>query len=292
MSIGKLETATALHELKGDFYMKKLLSIILCLAMVFSLSATVFAAEPTIERTVTNEYEAILLLQESSPSELSEQGYSESEINTIQNADSLFDEHIALLATLPDTSLTSAGYTDEQIIGIKSYNANTATTSDKARLSAQCETTSYIDNYTGTTGRVTSKFVWNGIPAFKMKDILITAWNNWQITGKAANVKYTHIYGTQPSFWQAPTYQTPEGGMTSYGSGYYYPAALQDNYFYASEGYSIFVLSRQSSSHLETIARVSHQQGIASLSFSISSGFDIGLSLGRTLLGDGHDERP
>ena len=52
------------------------------------------------------------------------------------------------------------------------------------------------------------------------------------------------------------------------------------------------MLSRQANSHLETIARVSHQQGIASLSFSISSGFDIGLSLGRTLLGDGHDEMP
>lgn len=84
----------------------------------------------------------------------------------------------------------------------------------------------------------------------------------------------------------------PESGMTSYGSGYSYNAALQDNYFYASEGYSIFVLSRQSSSHLETISRVSHQQGIATLNYSISSGFDIGISIGRKLLGDGHDETP
>lgn len=272
--------------------MKKFLSIILYLTMAFSLSATAFATDQPAERTVTNEYEAILLLQESSPSELSAQGYSESEISTIQNADNLFDEHIALLATLPDTSLKNAGYTNEQIVGIKSYNADTATTNDKVRLSAQCTTTSYIDNYTGTTGRVTSNFSWDGIPAFKMTDILITAWNNWQIIGKTANVKYTHIYGSQPSFWQAPTYQTPDSGMTSYGSGYRYSAALQDNYYYASEGYSIFVLSRQSSSHLETITRVSHQQGVASLSFSISSGFDIGLSLGRTLLGDGHYERP
>jgi len=272
--------------------MKKIFALILSAMMLFSLTATAFAVEPAVERTVTNEYEAMLLLQESSPSELSEQGYTESEINIIQNADNLFDEHIALLATLPDASLANAGYTDKQIAGIKSYSADTATVNDKVRLSAQCETTSYIDNYTGTTGRVTSSFVWNGIPAFKMKDILITAWNNWQITGKTANIKYTHIYGTQPSFWQTPTYQTPESGMTSYGSGYCYSAALQDNYFYASEGYSIFVLSRQANSHLETIARVSHQQGIASLSFSISSGFDIGLSLGRTLLGDGHDEMP
>lgn len=161
-----------------------------------------------------------------------------------------------------------------------------------AALSAECVTTSTIDNYTGTTGRVTSEFEWVGVPAFKMTDILITAWNNWQITGKYANIKYSHINGTEPSYWQSPTYQKPESGMTSYGSGYSYNAALQDNYFYASEGYSIFVLSRQSSSHLETISRVSHQQGIATLNYSISSGFDIGISIGRKLLGDGHDETP
>lgn len=112
------------------------------------------------------------------------------------------------------------------------------------------------------------------------------------LSEKSANIKYSHINGTEPSYWQSPTYQKPESGMTSYGSGYSYNAALQDNYFYASEGYSIFVLSRQSSSHLETISRVSHQQGIATLNYSISSGFDIGISIGRKLLGDGHDETP
>lgn len=169
---------------------------------------------------------------------------------------------------------------------------DSATVNEKVALSAECVTTSTIDNYTGTTGRVTSEFEWVGVPAFKMTDILITAWNNWQITGKSANIKYSHINGTEPSYWQSPTYQKPESGMTSYGSGYSYNAALQDNYFYASEGYSIFVLSRQSSSHLETISRVSHQQGIATLNYSISSGFDIGISIGRKLLGDGHDETP
>lgn len=195
-----------------------------------------------------------------------------------------------MLATLPNSSLSAAGYSAEQITGIKNYDPSSATTSERIALSAECVTTSTIDNYTGTSGRVTSEFKWDGVPAFKMTDILITAWNNWQITGKGASIKYSHLNGSQPAYWQTPTYQTPESGMTSYGSGYSYSASLQDNYYYASEGYSIFVLSRQSSSHLETISRVSHQQGIATLNYSISSGFDIGISLGRKLLGSGHAE--
>lgn len=272
--------------------MKKFLSIILSLSIVCTLSGTAFAEELTIEDGVTNEYEAILLLQKNSDKELSAEGYSKSEINTIRNADMIFDEHIALLATLSDDNLVDAGYTNEQIQDIKEYDPQTSTINDKVLLSASCTTTSYIDKYTGTTGRITSNFVWSGIPAFKMTDILITTWNNWQITGKSANIKYNHIYGTQPSYWNPPTYQVPQDSMTSYGSGYRYSASLQNNYFYASEGYSIFVLSRQSSSHLETTARVSHQRGIASLSYSITSAPSINISLGRVLLGNGYAMKP
>lgn len=276
--------------------MKKLITTIICIAIIFSLSVPAFAANSsanpvisdTVQQTVVNEYEAILQLQKCSLNELSKNGYSDSEIKIIKNADDLFDNHIALLATLSDDRLATAGYTSEQIAAIKSYDAKNATESDKVRLSANCVTKSSIDNYTGYTGRVTSTFKWTGIPAFKMTDVLITTWNNWELKGKTANIKYTHINGTKASFWRTPTYQTPSSGMTSYGSGYSYSAALEDNAYYASEGYSIFVLSSKSMSHLETISRVSHQQGIASLSFSISSGFDIGISIGRKLLGNGH----
>ena len=274
--------------------MKKFLSAILSFAMIFALSIPAFAADITVAptETVTNEYQSMLELQKISNATLAAEGYTPSEIETIRNTDQIFDDHIALLNTLSDNSLQTAGYTVDQIRGIRNYDPDSATVNEKVALSAECVTTSTIDNYTGTTGRVTSEFEWVGVPAFKMTDILITAWNNWQITGKSANIKYSHINGTEPSYWQSPTYQKPESGMTSYGSGYSYNAALQDNYFYASEGYSIFVLSRQSSSHLETISRVSHQQGIATLNYSISSGFDIGISIGRKLLGDRHDETP
>lgn len=272
--------------------MKRFLSFILTLSMILTTSVSVFASEPIQvigkDEVITNEYEAVKELQKLPNNELRRSGYTESEIESINNADTLFDEHIEFLSTLEDSNLIEAGYTDEQIQNIKEYNPLEATTSDKMLLSATCITTSAIDNYTGTTGRVTSEFRWQGVPAFKMKDVLITSWNNWEITGKSANVKYNHIYGTQSSFWQSPTYQPPEGGMTSYGSGYQYSAALQDNYFYASEGYSIFVLKRQSRSHLETISRVSHQQGMASIGYSIRGGLDISISFGRVLLGNGH----
>lgn len=124
-----------------------------------------------------------------------------------------------------------------------------------------------------------------------MRDVLITSWNNWEITGKSANIKYSHIYGLESSYWRQPTYQRPDNGMTSYGSGYQYPAALEDNYFYASEGYSIFVLNRKTNSHLETVARVSHEQGKANIDYAVHGGLDISVHMDRALLGRGYDKR-
>lgn len=273
--------------------MKRVFCLFLSFSLLLILPATAFATSSTTKvTTVTNEFEAILSLGQMTDGDLEAQGYDDKNISTIRNAVSIFDEHIAFLATLSDENLLASGYSQSQIQGIKSYDPETSTNSTRAALSGECKTYSTIDNYTGTTGRITSEFEWIGIPAFKMTDVLITTWNNWQITGKSANIKYTHIYGSQPSFWQTPTYQPPENSMTSYGSGYRYPAALQDNYFYASEGYSIFVLSRQSSSHLETTARVNHAQLNADFAYGILSGLDVSISGGRELLGNGHDEKP
>lgn len=221
-------------------------------------------------------------------SELQSRGYSPSEISTIRNAETLFDEHIEQLSTLPDDNLGNLGYSASQIQDIRSFDTATATSTEKALLSATCTVTSTIDNYTGTTGRVTTEFEWNGVPAFKMVDILATAWNNWYITGKTAYIQYADINGNNNTFWQTPTYMLPDSGLESYGSGYRFNAALQDNYYYARNGYSIFVLGRASTQHLETIGRLGHQQGVASLSFS-TDGVSIGFTIGRVSLGNGHD---
>lgn len=271
--------------------MKRFFCLFLSVSLLLILPTTAFAAPTTTtEKTVTNEFEAMLSLNQMTDGELSAQGYDANTISTIRNSVSIFDEHIEFLATLSDENLSAAGYSTSQIQGIKSYDPETATNSTRAALSGKCKTYSTIDNYTGTTGRVTSEFVWTGVPAFKLTDVLITYWNNWQITGKSANIKYTHIYGTESSFWQTPTYQTPDNGMTSYGSGYSYPGALQDNYFYASEGFSIFALSRETASHLETTSRVNHGQLSANFAFGIAGGPDISIASGRVLLGSGHDE--
>lgn len=273
--------------------MKRLLSVLLTFSLLVILPVSATAASPVAKTTtVTNEFEAMLSLNQKNDGELAAQGYNNEDINTIRNAVSLFDEHIEFLGTLSDENLLAAGYSQSQIQGIKSYNPETSTNSTRAALSGECETFSTIDNYTGTSGRVTSEFVWTGIPAFKLTDVLITTWNNWQIKGKSANVKYTHIYGSEPSFWQAPTYQPPESGQTSFGSGYSYPAALKDNYFYASEGYSIFTLSCQSNQHLETTARVSHARLSLDFTYGILGGPDISIDSGRDLLGTGRDEKP
>lgn len=271
-----------------EVQIKKALSFLLTITMILTMTSVAFAAAPEEVIVVTNEFEAVLMLETMSNRELRARGYNSSEINTIRNAIPIFDDHIEFLGTLSDENLLASGYNASQIQGIRTYNPDNASNSTRVALSAECRTTSTIDQYTGTSGRVTSKFVWVGIPAFKMTDILVTIWNNWEPKGRSANIKYTHIYGTESSFWQTPTYQDPDGNMTSYGGGFAYPASLQDNYFYASEGFSIFVLERKTAQHLETTARVSHAEVICIPSFSIS-GMDLGFTLGRVSLGTGHD---
>lgn len=164
--------------------MKKFLSAILSFAMIFALSIPAFAADITVAptETVTNEYQSMLELQKISNATLAAEGYTPSEIETIRNTDQIFDDHIALLNTLSDNSLQTAGYTVDQIRGIRNYDPDSATVNEKVALSAECVTTSTIDNYTGTTGRVTSEFEWVGVPAFKMTDIFSSLHG---ITGKS-----------------------------------------------------------------------------------------------------------
>ena len=114
--------------------MKKFLSAILSFAMIYALSIPAFAADITVAptETVTNEYQSMLELQKISNATLAAEGYTPSEIETIRNTAQLFDDHSAIL-------------------------------NEKVALSAECVTTSTIDNYTGTTGRVTSEFEWVGV---------------------------------------------------------------------------------------------------------------------------------
>ena len=99
----------------------------------------------------------------------------------------------------------------------------------------------YNANTKRTSGRVTTSFVWYGIPVIKLKDTLATGWNEWYLAGKTANIKYQYIYNSN-SKWQAPTFVPGSDGGTSLGCGYAFDTSIDDNYYYAVEGFEIFSL--------------------------------------------------
>ena len=75
----------------------------------------------------------------------------------------------------------------------------------------------------------------------KLKDALMSGWDSWVLSGKVASIKYTHINnGTYQ--WKTPTFITASNGGTSLGCGYTFNSAIEDNNYYASEGYETFTM--------------------------------------------------
>lgn len=269
--------------------MKKFFVMVIAVATVFAImipahasgSTPTIGVEQMVETDYTiNEFDYVQQLNVLSDAELSECGYSEEDIQQIRNSDEVFDEHVASLATLADDNLRALGYSNEQINIIRDYDASTATDSVRTVLGAECNVSISITSYTGTSGRVRTDFAWDRVPVFKMVDILATSWNNWYIVGKAANIKYVSATGTGDSFWEAPTYMLPASQLESYGSGYKFDVAKQDNAYYAQSGYSIFSLGSLTAQHMECGGSYGHQQATATLTYSIN-GVTITFSMGR-----------
>lgn len=191
-----------------------------------------------------NEYEHIQTLQKKTDEELFSDGYSQKEILSIRNYEQIFDDHIQVLSSLDDNSLRRFNYSDEQISIIRRYAGTPAQRYAMAatcNISVDVDRCSYNSSTKRTSGRVTTSFVWYGVPVIKLKDTLATGWNEWYLAGKTANIKYQYIYNSN-SKWQAPTFVPGSDGGTSLGCGYAFDTSLDDNYYYAVEGFEVFSL--------------------------------------------------
>lgn len=132
-----------------------------------------------------------------------------------------------------------------------------------------------------TNARVQTSFKWNGCPLVKMRDVLGTAYNNWYVEGYTANIKYISIYGANDFKWKVPTFVTgPNGGINN-GAGYSFMASIENNYYWASEGFEIYSLSCSGAKDLYAVGKYADRSVSAtpSLSFSGSGGaIDINIS--------------
>lgn len=133
--------------------MRKFLSAIIAIIMIFSLSATAFAAETeeVIQTTYTNEYDYIVAIQEMSDEELNEIGMTPADVDATVSA---FYAALAERAALPVETLVGYGYTNEEIAILKSQNATTYSLSSSALSDEQMRA------LTGTcTGTITSSYL-------------------------------------------------------------------------------------------------------------------------------------
>ena len=102
--------------------MKKLVSVIIMLAMFFSISTTILAADNTYYQSETmniNEYDYLVMLQNSTPAELSNLNMTEEDVNATIEA---FYKAIAKRAELSNDELIRYGYTLDEIEIFRTYN--------------------------------------------------------------------------------------------------------------------------------------------------------------------------
>lgn len=217
--------------------------------------------------------------------ELKFAGYDDSEVRDIKNYKKVYDEQIRTLSLLEEDVLKSFNYTDEQIDIIKNYQGTEA---EMARVIAECKVDVYVDRCSydpstdRTSSRVTTSFVWNGVPGVKLTDALMTGWDGWYLAGKTANIMYTRI-NSGTTKWQAPSFITESKGGTSLGCGYSFDTAIDDNYYYASEGYEIFVVDVSGKKDMFGYGKYAHRSVSATpkVSFSLS-GTSVSISVNKT----------
>lgn len=89
------------------------------------------------------------------------------------------------------------------------------------------------------------------------------------MAGKTGNVKYTHIYDSNDTYWNSPTFIESSNGI-GYGGGYRFPATMDDNYYYADEGYCIFVVDTAQRRDMHTKGVYGHSTYSLNPTFSVS----------------------
>lgn len=227
-----------------SFLLSLIMTVSLCVPSVAASSLDITQRSNPVSRVVINEYDALKELSAQSPATLSADGYTPSEINSIQNYQTIYREHIYNLQPLSDDALLKNGYTTEQLNIIRNF---TGSDSEMARLGAELTlySTPTMFKYTSggrTTGRLAYNWYWTGVPAIKMRDMVAATWNDWFVTANSSYVSYyavnTGSYYTQES----AEFQYPEDDTDVAGAGHRFRMTKSDNYYYAQRGGGTFDL--------------------------------------------------
>lgn len=197
--------------------MRRFLALVLALVMICSLSATAFAADDTdYQVTYSNEYDYIVMLQNSTPEKLAELGMTPADVTATVDA---FYEALAQRATLPDETLIGYGYTPNEIKILRSYNPFSRTTAN-----TDLKKTEDLRAITGTlTGRIKltncgTKYAtfryewsWDHSPIMTLKDSAAMRWLAYDTNGYELDLIKTSETVNIDYYWNA-TYKFSRTG--------------------------------------------------------------------------------
>lgn len=232
-------------------------------------------AAPTPKKVssyTVNEYELLKSLSTESNDTLHQMGYTVNQISKIKNLRSAYADHLEEISHYDRAALKNLGYTDIQIDTLQNFDGSESQIMALAAtlnfdLSIDYVTWSAADNR--TNARLCYEYEWNGIPLIKINDAVAVSWNDWTINGKISYITYVQVNGSGNSQLQAATY-VANNGSAAMGGGFRFPMLINNSSHWAKSGYGIFTLYYNNyRKDLSAYAVYTHYTVSATPSFSI-----------------------
>ena len=177
--------------------MKKILSIITAFIMILSFSTTAFAMDkPEFQEEIThiNEYDYIVMLQNSTPEELSKLNMTKSDVAATVRA---FYKAISERAKLSDEDLFSYGYDSKEISIFRDFSSASKITTKGLSNIITTNLRAIAGTLTGKirliscgTKRATFRYewFWDQAPIFKLEDSAAMRWLAYDSKGHGIDV--------------------------------------------------------------------------------------------------------
>lgn len=220
---------------------------------------------------------------------LASAGYEDEDIAKIKNYKEILSEHIAELNTFSDDVLVELGYSESQIEDIRTFDGSET---QMARISATVTINTHpVDfAYDGdyTRGRFVYNWKWNGVPEFKLRDMVAVSWNDWAVEAETSYVCYSRSDTGVAAMSSTATF-TQDGNGTTGATHSFLMRDDSNSLYYASNGNGSFTIRSDVHAKKDFYYYIAygHSQLVASISFSVSTGggdASISFSLGTVIV--------
>lgn len=216
-----------------------LLCMIGMLVPAYADGQPIESSSNTVTSVSLNEFELVRDFSHKSTAELAAIGYSTEEIEQIHNYRQAYAEHVEQLNQLEDDVLLHHGYTLDQISDIRNFTGDEA---QMARIGATLtiSTSTVQFNYDGNYSRgiLAYTWKWNGVPEFKLYDMVSVSWNDWVVENNRSVVDYFYVSSGQ-AYGSFPATFTQDGNGTE-GAAHKFVMQMENVLCYAKSGSGSF----------------------------------------------------